>query len=311
MNQSSLALDPSAPARVYAVIVSYNPDMLGLEKLITAIKPQVDCVLLVDNGSGEGTQLLTLVQQHGILSEFLGKNLGIAAAHNVGINKALAQNFDYVLLLDQDSIPAPDMVAQLVNTHRHVLEKGERIAALGPIPIDTFTNEPSHFIRVDGGSLRRVQSHESEAYLETDMLISSGCLIPTSVFATVGTMNESLFIDQVDLEWCLRARMVGLKLLAVHRATMAHTMGDRVVKIRLHRWYRVSIHSPLRDYYVARNTVFMLLHTAMPLPWRCAHFIRMIKYLVFFSLFIAPRGTRFMRMTKGIWHGLIGRMGVC
>jgi len=51
--------------------------------------------------------------------------------------------------------------------------------------------------------------------LETDMLIASGCLIPADVLRDVGLMDDALFIDHVDTDWCMRARARGYRLLGV------------------------------------------------------------------------------------------------
>jgi rhamnosyltransferase len=42
------------------------------------------------------------------------------------------------------------------------------------------------------------------------------------VLDVVGGMNDSLFIDYVDIEWCLRAKNLGYEILGCYRALMNH-----------------------------------------------------------------------------------------
>ena len=130
-----------------------------------------------------------------------------------------------------------------------------------------------------------------------------------AVIEAVGGMNEGYFIDHVDTEWCLRARMAGWQIFGVCAARLTHALGDRIIRIWFGRWREVSVHSPLRDYYILRNTVLMLRQVPMTWSWRFAQLGRIVQFLVFFGLAVPPRGRRFGMMMKGIWHGVVGRMG--
>ena len=102
---------------VVAVVVTYQPALEVLEKLLDAIIPQVDSVVVVDNGSDTVFEAWNNNRQkYAVEVLLLGENSGIAAAQNVGIQWARNRGAAFVLLMDQDSIPAPDMVEKLLST---------------------------------------------------------------------------------------------------------------------------------------------------------------------------------------------------
>ena len=81
-------------------------------------------------------------------------------------------------------------------------------------------------------------------------------LVPVSTLKDIGLMKEELFIDYVDIEWCLRAASKKFNFYAIPSATMSHAIGDERKSV-LGR--EISIHSPfLRRYYLARNSIYML-----------------------------------------------------
>jgi rhamnosyltransferase len=239
----------------------------------------------------------------------LGANAGIGAAQNAGIREAVAQGWAFVLLLDHDSLPADDMVEHLLIARQSLLATGIRVAAVGPVTVDSRTGAQSAFVCFDGIRIGRRACLPGMTAVEADFLIASGMLIAIDVLEDVGGMSEDLFIDHVDTEWCLRARSKGYAMFGVCDARLQHTLGDRVVRIWLGRWREVSVHSPARHYYVFRNTVLMLRRTPMPFAWKVAHVLRLAQFFVFFGVFCASRAERIRYMVRGIADGLRNRRG--
>lgn len=90
-------------------------------------------------------------------------------------------------------------------------------------------------------------------------------LVPVEVLKKVGLMRDELFIDYIDIEWCLRTASNGYSLYAIPDAKMSHTIGDER-KLFLGR--EVSIHSPLRRYYLARNSIYMMRLSYVPIGYK-------------------------------------------
>ncbi|NKE75600.1 glycosyltransferase family 2 protein [Ochrobactrum sp. MC-1LL] len=295
----------NTPTRVTGIIVTFNPDVELLKQLIGAVTPQLGHLIVVDNGSDDNLTLI-LKDQPDIELIALGENFGIAKAQNVGIEHAKAIGADYVLLLDQDSIPAPNMVAELVNVAKTLTEKGVQVAGVGPSYIDARQGEAAAFVYLDGLKLKRRERQPLDAFVETDFLIASGCLTPIESFDAVGLMDEGMFIDYVDIEWGLRAREKGYYCFGVFDTKMEHTLGDQWIKFR---GRRIPVHSPLRHYYHFRNAIWLCRRPWLSFSWKIVLLWRLIRQYLFFTFFV-PQGMRHAKMmTLGLWHGVINRMG--
>lgn len=293
---------------VYAVIVSYHPDLSKLETLFQAISTQVQGVVVIDNGSSE--QVVSWLQNRDFLIPYLfiplGANMGIASAQNEGIRAARSASADYVILFDQDSCPSPDMVDNLLEAAHAKTTDGFKVAALGPRYMDVRQDNPPPFIKVIGMKVLRQPCSEPDSIVEVDYLIASGCLIPMSTLEDVGMMCDELFIDYVDIEWGLRAKSMGYQSFGVCGARMKHDLGDEPIEF-LGKQY--PHHSPLRHYYHVRNAVWMYRQPWLPTHWKLADGWRLLLKYGFYSILAKPRFKHWWMMTKGVGHGLIGRTG--
>lgn len=300
---------PDRSAEVFGIIVTYNPAHDELLKLVHSVRPQLGSLLIVDNG--DGSALPAGLSGHDVSILCLGENLGIAAAQNAGIASAVRQGSRFVLLLDQDSLPAADMVDRLMQAFLTLEAAGERVAATGPAYIDQRQSGTHHrsaapFVYRDGLRLRRRSIGANADPVPADFLIASGCLIPLPVIEHTGTMTEELFIDYVDIEWGLRAGALGYRSFGVPAAAMQHALGDKWID-----WMgrQVPVHPPLRHYYMIRNAIWLALRPWIGWRWRLILFRRVAVQLIFFSLFVPGRHRHAAMMLKGLRHGLIRRMG--
>lgn len=291
-------------ADILGIIVTYRPDHADLLRLAGAVRPQLGALMIIDNGDGSGLPASLAAQDVSILC--LGGNLGIAAAQNAGIAEAFRRGCRFVLLLDQDSLPEPDMVRRLMEAFLQLEAAGEHVAAVGPAYFDQRQGTAAPFVYRDGLRLKRRSFETLANPVQADFLIASGCLIPLPVIERAGTMTEELFIDYVDIEWGLRAGALGLRSFGVPAARMQHALGDTW----LHwRGRQVPVHRPLRHYYMIRNAVWLASRPWIGWRWRWILFRRIVLQIIVFSLFIPGRLQHAAMMLKGLWHGLIRRMG--
>jgi rhamnosyltransferase len=281
--------------------------------LLARIAPQAGWIVVVDNGSSGARRDATerLSKTYGnVQFVSLNSNLGLAAGHNVGIRIALERDAGFVLLLDQDSLPAPDMVTNLRSAYDVLVGTGARISAVGPRYRNNLTGHDSFFVQFGTLRFRKVYcSSDGTNLIPADFLISSGSLIPREAIHDVGEMREDLFIDHVDTEWFLRAAQCARRAYGVCNAVMEHGLGESALRIGLLGGREIPMHSPLRHYYTFRNSVFLYTRTKYPWRWKICDAKRLAAMLVVFSL-LAPGGLAHLRMMqKGLWDGLIGRMG--
>lgn len=299
-----------AQPRVGAVIVSYRPDLPALSRTLDALAPQVERVFIVDNGSSAAAvqHLRALVAAAPAeLIEF-PTNRGIAAAQNAGVAAAQDRGLELVVLFDQDSLPASDLVAQLVAARRGLLARGARVAAVGPQWVDERTGRTGQFYRVRGGRIVGLVPPDA-APVEVDFLIASGTLLSLEAFRAIGPLREDYFIDHVDTEWCARALRAGWKLYGTSAARLTHALGEAGKRVWLGRWREVALHSPERNYYEVRNTLLLVRSPGIGANWRVAHLTRLAYVLAFYALLVAPRGRRIRLMARALRDGLTGRAG--
>ncbi|SAL38891.1 rhamnosyltransferase [Caballeronia turbans] len=291
--------------RIVAVVVTLNPDAAVFDALLTATRAQVERIVVVDNGSREESAR-EVARLCGTRAELHGlhKNLGVAAAQNRGIEWARATGATHVLLLDHDSVPDPDMVAALRVAAEELAARAVALGAVGPVIIDRQTQTAAPLPQIVDGAVRFVQAPPSQP-TECEYLIASGSLIPMAVFDSVGPMDETYFVDQVDIEWCLRAQRSGFAMYCAPRARLNHMIGDEVVSFWLLRRRELAVHSPLRDYYYFRNSVRLIRSADVPTPWRRFWIRRLVRLFVLQSLFVAPRLARARAMLKGVTEGFL------
>jgi len=295
------------PCLVVAIVVSYQPDLDALSILLTTLSTQVEQIVVVDNGSDIDVVGWLAERQdvrvHGLC---LGDNLGIATAQNAGIAWAREHGAHYVVLFDQDSEPAPDMIEQLVDATERMAAQGYAVAAVGANHLDVQRGNPPPFIRVRRLRVERYSCTEPDAIVLVDYLISSGCLIPMATLDVVGGMTEDLFIDYIDIEWCMRAKHRGYQSFGACGAIMQHRIGDAPLSFCGRKF---PLHSPLRHYYLFRNAVWMYRQKWPPLHWKFSDGYRLFLKYGFYALFTKSRLEHLHMMSLGIWHGLRGRSG--
>src|SRR4030065_360634 len=116
-------------SKIAAVVVWYNPEQTVLNNINTYIN-QIDKIFIVDNSDYNNNSLLEKLQTLSNTEYIANKNnIGIAAALNIGANKAVKEGFDYLLTMDQDSEASPLMVAYLLDC----FSKDSKIALVSPV----------------------------------------------------------------------------------------------------------------------------------------------------------------------------------
>lgn len=281
-----------------SVTVTYNPDISCLQKQFDSLKEQLDSCVIVDNGSGNITKIEELVR----LFEFefikLENNLGLAYAQNLGIESAISQGADHILLLDQDSILSPDFINAISDVYREY-----NVGVLGPSFFDPHTDEFYWGTNYIGPFIKRVPVQD---ITDVTYVIASGSYFSSEVYKKVGKMEDELFVDYIDVEWALRAKKLGYRVAMTNRASMAHTIGDS----RLNLFGRkISVHSPMRRYFLVRNSFFVIRKSYIPIGYKIREvFLNFARALI--SLVLNKEKMKTLTMIcYGISDGVAGRFG--
>ena len=231
--------------KVAAIIVSYNPDS-NLFDSINLLLNQVEKVIIVDNGSKEKyVKYIKSINEDKIEIILNKENLGIATALNIGVRKALENGYEWILTMDQDSKASSDMVKKMFNVYNSI-NREERKDILSIFP--NFVDE-----RIQ--SIEENSNMNSYEYVDAD--ITSGNLLRKEVFEKVGFFDDSLFIDLVDTDFCMRLNEKGIKMIKIRDAVLYHSLGESKTIKGILGSFNTSNHSALRRYYMTRNRFYI------------------------------------------------------
>lgn len=285
---------------VGAVIVAFHPEPGQIESLLKALAGEVDAIVIVDNSEpklelgpdDEGAPDPTVLRPKG--------NIGVAAGVNRGVEHLLGLGLRYALLLDQDSVPDAGMTARLRKELERREREGQAVAAAGARIRDRDRGRLAPFVRFRLPFNQHLADASGSALC--DFLITSGTLLNLRHWERVGPMRSSWFIDSIDMEWCFRARSLGLAIIGCFDARLEHSIGQarRLLPVRWSPRYRH--HGPERLYTMMRNRVF-LYRSGAPAAWIVHDLLRTAGKLLLFGIMIGPRRNNLGAMLRGLRDG--------
>lgn len=228
-----------------AVVVWYLPTTEMLDN-IKACLDQVDRVLVVDNSPTVDAELVEHLGSLGAEHLWMGGNKGIAAALNAGCREAIARGYAWALTLDQDSTPPPALTSGLLEC---LAGESNSTAIIAP----EWQQE---------GGLEVVPEN---ACVDIDMAMTSGNLLLLDAFESLGGFREDLFIDQVDNEFCMRAKRAGWRVVQNKGVVLLHRMGA-MERVYFPVPCYVMNYSPVRRYYMVRNILALRREYGVEFP---------------------------------------------
>lgn len=243
------------PGRVCAIVVTYNRAGLLFEAL-SALEAQVarpDHVFVMDNASTDGSServaqrypqpdnWLTLVS--------LSENTGGAGGFAAGMQAAMAEDYEWLWMMDDDARPHPDALERLMAIATDSCDIYGSLAVNG-----SDTSWPITLLD-DGRTIHAASAVPVRARVEFTPLL--GFLIHRSLAECIGYPEADFFIAADDVEYCLRARRAGADIIIAGQSRIEHPrtvqrafrlFGTRVVYLSLAPWKR---------YYDTRNRLLI------------------------------------------------------
>lgn len=286
-----------------AIIVTFNPDVTALMRLVNRLESDACDYVVVDNASSNlaefapglraGSRCLTL--------EVLPHNEGQASALNRGLCYLQESGYAHALLFDQDSSISPGFHQRMLQALDDArLLSDAPVAALGPRIEDPATGRRTPFKDHDRWFLRSDRElRPGSGLYRVGFLITSGTLLDLRCLDDVGYMKESYFIDNVDLEWCFRARSRSYTLLGTDRATLFHRIGEDSRNPLVRRGLMVN-HGPARSYYSTRNRLDLYRQQYTPFNWKWRDCIRFALKSLGLMIFSPQRRQYWRNIRRGI-----------
>jgi len=285
---------------IQAIIVTYNPEISRFNQCIESLIGQVNKIHIINNGD---CLEINLDNYSDVYLQNLDKNYGIGFAQNIGIKKILEEESDYVLLSDQDTIFPKKYVTNMLATFG---DENKTVIAIAPLFKDIYTKHDS------AGFILKTKYGFKTFYpkigiYEIHQAIASGLIIKSNLISKVGYMNENLFIDWVDLEWCWRATKNGFRILGNANVTISHALGDRSINLG----YRtISLRSPLRNYFITRNCIYLAINSRqIDLYHRINLLLKSFRYMIAFPILSGNFWVNLRLQLKAFKDGVMNKLG--
>jgi rhamnosyltransferase len=282
--------------KIYSILVAYNPEGDELSLAVERLKKQTDIVVVCNNSDYD-----VEFEDNKVKVFNFGDNLGIAKAQSIGMKWAFENGADFILQMDQDSIPDDKLVLTLMQCYDELSSKGYKVGLVGPQDFDKDTKE------LNKARLKKGSYIEDTNYVSLEQTLSSGSLVPKYVYDTVGGMDDNLFIDAVDSEYCWRIKKNDFLVIKNNNALLAHKLGDGKKKIL--GFLNVGVPSPIRHYYQVRNALLLFRRNYVPRYWKYSSLIKIIFKLIVYPFTLKHGYSRFEYISKGIKDGLLNRHG--
>lgn len=169
------------------------------------------------------------------------------------------------------------------------------MGAVGSTAYSESTNLPYH---IKDCFIKKI---DNQGVTEVSYTMNSISLIPLKLFNKVGLMDESLFIDGVDDEWCWRAaKVTGCRFFIDDNVIIKHNLGRSGGKIGKRT---ISIASPKRLYYQYRNYIWLKKRDYVPRQWIRYNGWKYLLKIIYYPLFVSPRFINLKYIIKGICDG--------
>ena len=231
------------PLKIAIIVLNWNgkSDTLAcLESLNKLTYPHFE-VLVVDNGSTDGsaTAIQARFPQHLLIQT--GSNLGFAEGNNKGIKKALERGADLLFLLNNDTVVAPDILERFVETYRAHPKAGILGAKIYLFdPPDTLDHLGGTWNRQTGtfdlaGLRQKEDTWQHPQAL--DYVCGAGLMLKRSVIEAIGYLNPHYFLIWEDSDFCFRARRAGFEVLTSPKAKLWHKVSASFVGGKPHSTY--------------------------------------------------------------------------
>jgi len=291
---------------VYIIILNSNrrDDTLACLASISQSTYKEISVIVLDNKSTDGSVEAIRSSFPKVQLINLSTNLGYAGNNNVGIEEAIKQEAEWILVLNEDTILDPDCLTELVK----VGESDTKIGIVGPL---VYHYDEPNVIQSAGGVLGRYwesihlgKNEEDRGQFKSPNSVEwvSGCaiLVRREAIEQAGMLDKNYFIYWEETEWCIRVGRFGWKIFHVPSAKLWHKGVQKDYKPK-----------PSFTYYATRNHLATLAKHNAPLAVHIYTWLQIIRTLVSWTVKPKWKDKREHRnaMYRGVVDFLQGRWG--
>ena len=291
--------------KIAIIIINWNTYQLTFNclKSLKACTYNNKTIFLVDNGSKDGSGDKIALEFPDIIFIKNEINEGFTGANNKALKVILKQNFDYVLLLNNDTVVKPNFLSLLEAR----MDSDQNLAATQPLILD-FPNKNT--IWNAGGSFNsffclfktrcKGMIYNPKLKIDTYTQWISGCciLVKIAVIKKVGLLDNRFFIYFEDADWSIRMTNLGYKLGVVPESIIYHHSSGSNVKNNTSSEGNLS---PYSHYLNVRNHIYLIKKHSF-LFNNLGSWLYQIFKIFSYSIYFILRG-RLVKF-KMIWRGV-------
>lgn len=296
-------------ARIGIIVLNYNgkEDTVDCLKSLCACSLKPDLVLVVDNGSSDGSReelpaIFGTVPNIRFL--FLPDNLGYAGGNNRGIETLMNEgHIDVVMLLNNDTIVDPDFLLPIIeevdkDPVRHIITP----KILFPDRKTLWSTGERVFFPLLISSSRQGKPDTPENSRKRNINSVTGCamIVKKEVFKKIGLLDENYFAYVEELDFCKRAGDAGFRFSYCPESVVIHRVARSLGSLSPSQLY---LKTRNRCYFIRKNVPLLF----RPVSWTWYFLINM--YWAIRGVYRGDPG-----IVRAIWKGYVdcmkGRMGI-
>ena len=216
--------------KVAIILVNYNGQQYNEACISSILNSNYNNyeIIVVDNASSDDSiNILKEKFNNNIKIIMSDKNLGFSGANNLGIKYALDNEFDYVMLLNNDTVIAENMIKVMIEASSNNLVVSPKI----------YYYDNKNVIWSSGGSINwrkglpiqyginEIDNNENNKKKSIDFATGCCILIPINIIKKVGSMSEEYFLYYEDTDYCVRIIRNGFEIIYEPKAVMYHKVS--------------------------------------------------------------------------------------
>ena len=311
---SDLLIAPPADLRaqntVGAYVVTFRRPRLLAESL-RALQDQthpLQQIVVVNNDPHSDVGSLLVRRFPEVAVATAQRNTGSAGGFAAALRLAYDAGMTWAWLMDDDVVPFPDALAELLAAHAVLPPEAAPVGILAPLQVSpraVFGVSLWRYRLVDPPVARR---DGADPY-PVDVAYWAGMLVHRRVIEEIGFPRSDFFRCFADYEYCLRARTAGFRIFAVPISRVRHDPGSPTRVVRLGRVSFRPDYPPSRNYYHVRNAAYTTRFVLRSPVAMLYHALRQVRLSVGDLLYEDRKAVRVQLRLQGLVDGFRGRLG--